>query len=175
MDVTVTTALTTIPNRTPVYSNANSNSKSSDTNLNTEEIQQIQRLKARDREVRAHEAAHIAAGAGLIRGGASFSYQRGPDGIQYATGGEVSIDTSKVANNPEATIQKAAQIRSAALAPAQPSAQDRNVAAKAAQLAIEARAELNQQRNNSDDNHNSFLVQPSNTESSSGNLFDSIT
>lgn len=112
-----------------------------------QEQQQIQKLKARDRVVRAHEAAHVAAGAGIVRGGATFSFQRGPDGIQYAIGGEVKIDTSEVAGDPEATLQKAEQIRAAALAPAQPSATDQSIAAKAAQMAVEARAEINQLRN----------------------------
>jgi hypothetical protein len=112
----------------------------------SQEQSEIAKLKARDRVVRAHEAAHIAAGAGIVKGGASFSFQRGPDGVQYAIGGEVQIDTSTVAGNPEATLQKAQKIRAAALAPAQPSSTDRAVAANAAQMAIEARAEINQQR-----------------------------
>lgn len=95
-------------------------------------------LRHRDREVRNHEQAHIAASGGLLRGGASFSYQRGSDGKLYAVGGEVRIDTSPVPENPKATIQKAQQIRAAALAPANPSAQDRAVAASA--NAIEATA-----------------------------------
>ena len=45
------------------------------------------------------------------------------------------------------TLQKAIQIQAAALAPAQPSSQDRSIAAQAAQLAVEARAEITQQRN----------------------------
>ncbi len=170
MNITVTASLTTVtPQRQSSSLNA-TNSTKTDSN-NAEELRQIQQLKARDREVRAHEAAHVAAGAGLIRGGTNFTYQRGPDGVQYAVGGEVNIDTSKVANNPQATIQKAQQIRSAALAPAQPSSQDRNVAAKAAQLAIEARAELNQQQNN-DDKSKSFSAVRSNSTSSYGDLFD---
>ena len=44
--------------------------------------------------------------------------------------------------DPEATLQKALQLKRAALAPAQPSQQDRRVAANAQQLAIEARADL---------------------------------
>jgi len=65
--------------------------------------------------------------------------------VQYAVGGEVSIDTSKVSGDPVATLQKAQQIQAAALAPVQPSSQDRNVAARAAQMAVEARAEISKQ------------------------------
>ena len=56
---------------------------------------QVKKLKQRDREVRAHEQAHMAAGAGIVKGGASFTFQRGPDGQMYAVGGEIKIDTSK--------------------------------------------------------------------------------
>jgi len=111
----------------------------------TEEFQALEQLKARDREVRAHEQAHLAAAGGLVRGGMAFSYQRGPDGRLYAIGGEVNIDTSMVAGDPQATLLKAQQIQRAALAPAQPSGQDRAVAAQAAQMAIEARLELARQ------------------------------
>jgi hypothetical protein len=110
--------------------------------LTEEEQAQVEKLKARDREVRVHEAAHQAAAGGLATGGATFTYQRGPDGVSYAIGGEVNVDTSPVSGDPEATLRKAETIRRAALAPAEPSGQDRQVAAKAAQMAAEARAEL---------------------------------
>lgn len=110
-----------------------------DTQLSQEAKREVQKLQARDREVRAHEAAHKAAGGGLIRGGASYSHQRGPDGKLYAIGGEVSIDTGAVSGDPQATLQKANQISSAALAPAQPSSADQAVAAAAAMMAAEAR------------------------------------
>jgi len=105
------------------------------------ELQQIRKLAERDREVRAHEQAHQAVG-GQYAGAMSLTYERGPDGKNYAVGGEVPIDTSKVANDPEATLDKAETIRRAALAPAEPSSQDRRVAAQAVQMAVEARAEI---------------------------------
>lgn len=127
-----------------------SNNSNTDDEISAEfskqEIKQLQQLKQRDREVRIHEAAHVAAGSGLVRGGAHFSFERGPDGAQYAVAGSVKIDTSGVAGNPEATLQKATQIQAAALAPAHPSSQDRAIAAKAAQMAVKARAEIVQQR-----------------------------
>ena len=101
----------------------------------------LQALAARDRAVRAHEAAHKAAG-GALTGPIRFEYQSGPDGKRYAVGGEVSIDTSEVAGDPNATLLKANRIRSAALAPVDPSAQDRAVAAQAVQMATEARREI---------------------------------
>lgn len=94
-----------------------------------EQLRLIAELQARDREVRAHESAHKAVG-GSLAGGMSFSYQTGPDGRRYAVGGEVSIDTGGE-RDPQATIAKMRQVIAAALAPAQPSAQDRAVAAAA--------------------------------------------
>lgn len=101
----------------------------------------LAQLVQTDRLVRAHEQAHLAAGAGLVRGGASFSYTTGPDDRRYAVGGEVSIDASP-ASTPQETIAKARQIRAAALAPAQPSAQDQSVAASAARMENEALLEI---------------------------------
>lgn len=99
--------------------------------LSEEELRKIQQLRERDREVRAHEQAHIAAGGRYVRGPAHYEYERGPDGRLYAVGGEVSLDISPVPDDPEATIEKMRVIKQAALAPAQPSAQDRLVAARA--------------------------------------------
>ncbi len=107
-----------------------------------EDAKQLQALKQRDREVRAHEQAHAAAGGRYVLGGPSFSYQRGPDGRQYAVGGEVQIDTAPVAGDPQATLQKMQQVQRAAMAPSEPSTQDRRVAAQAAAAAAKARSEL---------------------------------
>jgi len=127
-----------------------SNTDSEDKQAIKEQQQQdtsiVRQLRARDREVRAHEAAHVAAGGSLVRGGPSFTYQTGPDGRSYAIGGEVQIDASGVANDPQATLAKSNQIRAAALAPANPSAQDLRVAANANQLASRARVDIAIQR-----------------------------
>lgn len=109
--------------------------------LSEEELRTLTDLKARDREVRAHESAHQAVG-GQYAGSISYVYERGPDGAQYAVGGEVSIDVSPVAGDPQATIEKMRVVRSAALAPAQPSGQDRAVAAEAMQQMLQAQSEL---------------------------------
>ena len=114
--------------------------------LTEEEQQQVQELKQRDREVRQHEQAHVSAGGQYVRGGASYEYTTGPDRKRYATGGEVSIDTSEVPDNPEATIRKAQVVYRAALAPAEPSGQDRRVASEAKQLESEARRDLAEER-----------------------------
>lgn len=105
----------------------------------------IAALAASDRKVRAHEAAHIAAAQGLAVSGASFTYTTGPDGKRYAVGGEVSIDASP-ANTPTETLLKAASIRRAALAPVDPSAQDRAVAAMADRMGADARLALSREQ-----------------------------
>lgn len=105
---------------------------------------EITELAARDREVRAHEQAHVAVG-GQYASGARYQYERGPDGVNYAVSGEVSIDVSKAAT-PEATIVKAQTVRRAALAPAEPSPQDLRVAAQATLLENQARKELAMER-----------------------------
>lgn len=122
-------------------------SSSSNKQLTEEEQKQIDELKARDREVKTHEQAHIAAGGSYVKGGATYDYQTGPDGKQYAVGGSVNIDTSPVDGDPEATIAKAQVVIKAALAPAEPSGQDQKVASAARQMMSEARKELTSQNN----------------------------
>lgn len=117
------------------------NISKADQQYTEEELALIAELKRRDREVRAHEQAHRAA-AGPYASAPSFTYQKGPDGKNYAVGGEVQIDTSPIPGDPEATKRKADQIRAAATAPATPSAQDRAVAADAASMAIKAQMEI---------------------------------
>ena len=114
--------------------------------LSEEEAAQVDELEKRDREVRQHEQAHLAAAGPYARGGASYTYQSGPDGKRYAVGGEVQIDTAPVPNDPQATISKMQVVRRAALAPAEPSGQDRKVAAEASQKEQQARAELTAKR-----------------------------
>jgi hypothetical protein len=109
--------------------------------LTQEERGEVDQLKVRDREVRQHEQAHMAAAGPYASGGPSFEYTRGPDGKRYAVGGEVQIDTSRE-SEPEATIRKAQQIYRAALAPADPSSQDRSVASSAKKMEMAARQEL---------------------------------
>ncbi len=124
---------------------ANTPDKSAQTGqLSEQEAAQLRQLKARDREVRQHEQAHLAAAGGLATSGTSFTYQKGPDGINYAVGGEVSISTSP-GRTPEETLQRAQTIRAAALAPDDPSGADRAIAAQASQMEQKARMEIAQQ------------------------------
>jgi hypothetical protein len=119
----------------------------------TEEQQEISNLEARDQEVRTHEQAHAAAG-GQYAGSPQYEYTTGPDNKRYVTDGEVSIDISEL-NSPEETLRKMQQVRAAALAPAEPSAQDLKVAAEATQKSFEARSEI------AEDNATTSSVSPS--------------
>lgn len=111
--------------------------------LTPDEKQQVEKLAARDAEVRTHEMAHLAAAGSLAMGGPNYVYQTGPDGKNYAIGGSVKIDTSP-GRTPEETLRKSQQIRAAALAPSDPSPQDLKVAASAASMGIEAQSKSNE-------------------------------
>lgn len=113
--------------------------------LSKEELAALTKLQKRDKEVRAHEQAHMAAAGKYSTGGPSFTYQKGPDGNSYAIGGEVGVDMSKE-SDPNATIQKMRAVKRAALAPASPSSVDRQVAAQASVKESQARKELAQEQ-----------------------------
>lgn len=100
------------------------------------------KLEQVDAEVRAHEAAHLAALGAAAGGGASYSYVIGPDGERYAVGGSVPAATRSVPGDPEATIRKAKILIQAAYAVALPSSADIRVAAAAYRMEMEAQKEL---------------------------------
>ncbi len=146
--------------------------------LSIEARRVVQRMKATDRKIRAHEQAHVSAAGAYARGGPSFSYQTGPDGMKYAVGGEVSIDTSTIPGDPEATIRKAQVIRAAALAPANPSGQDRSVAAAASKMEAHARQELRKKQTVQEQDEQpgeEYGDKPSSVDRAAvGSLFDAI-
>ncbi|MBB4265350.1 putative metalloprotease CJM1_0395 family protein [Roseospira visakhapatnamensis] len=113
----------------------------SPTDLTPEELAEVRRLQAIDRQVRAHEAAHKAAGAG-VTGPATFTYVTGPDGRQYAVAGEVAITVNASPANPEQAVEQLEQVKRAALAPADPSPADRAAAAAADAALTQAEAEV---------------------------------
>lgn len=125
--------------RVPGQSANGGNDNNAPGQLSAEEQGVVDELRARDREVRAHEQAHKNVG-GRYAGAISYVYQKGPDGQQYAVGGEVPIDVSPEAT-PEATVAKMRVVIAAALAPAEPSPQDRAVAQLAQTQLVEASAD----------------------------------
>lgn len=138
--------------------------------LSEDEQREVAELAKRDREVRSHEQAHMAAAGSLAKGGPTYEYKRGPDGKQYATSGEVQIDSQPTSGNPEAAIAKAQQIRRAALAPADPSGQDRAVAAQAAAMERDARAKLAKKTDTTESSPTPQATQSSQPDSSRGIL-----
>jgi len=118
--------------------------KTTDTNsskeLTDQEKKNLEELKKTDREVKAHEQAHMSAASGIVTGAPQYNYEKGPDGKNYAVSGEVDIRVSEE-QDPEETIKKAEQVKKAALAPAEPSDQDRRVAQQADQMIQNAKAE----------------------------------
>jgi hypothetical protein len=146
-------------NHIPEYKKVEENSTEAlNAALPPEEQQKLQHLNSRDQEVKTHEQAHLSAAGSLALGGASFSFEKGSDGVNYAVGGEVSIDTSAVPGDPAATLKKAETIRRAAMAPANPSAQDRAVASQASAMANKARAEQFQENQKLSDNGEETLA-----------------
>lgn len=112
--------------------------------LSEADIKNVRELAAVDREVRAHEAAHAAVG-GNLAGTPSFRFITGPDGQRYAVGGEVPIELQQ-SKDPQVTLRNAEQVHAAALAPAQPSGQDLQVAAAASQVIANAQLQIAAQR-----------------------------
>lgn len=107
------------------------------------EVDLVRELASLDREVRAHELAHKSVG-GQHTGAMTFTFEFGPDGKRYAVAGEVPINVGRVMGDPEATLQKAEQVHRAALAPAEPSIQDRRVAVLASQMVLDAQVDIRQ-------------------------------
>lgn len=142
--------------------------------LNPQEEKQVRELKARDREVRAHEQAHATVG-GPYAGSPQYQYTTGPDGKRYAIGGEVPIDASAVPNNPDATIRKMDIVIRAALAPAEPSAQDKQVAQQAQQTRLQAQIEKRQIQKQEQDAQNGSENSPASAANSLDALINAIS
>ena len=113
--------------------------------LSPQELRQLEQLKQTDRAVRQHEMAHQIAG-GPYTGSANYDYEIGPDGQRYAVAGRVSVDYGPVTGDPRATIEKMQTVIAAALAPADPSPTDYQIAARARQNLLEAQLDLSQQQ-----------------------------
>ena len=152
---------------------ASSATTNGDAKLTEAQQEQLLKLKNRDQQVRNHEQAHLSAAGPYAAGGASFTYQRGPDGKSYAIGGEVPIDVSN-ADTPQATLQKMATIEKAALAPADPSGADHRIAAEAEAKATKARMEIakEQQQKLQGDSTDTTGTGTRNTNGSSGSSSD---
>jgi hypothetical protein len=121
---------------TPVHQSAGT---ADPVRLSAQEQAQVDQLKARDAAVRQREQAHLAAAGGL--GAASYTYQRGPNGVNYAVAGQVQLNTA-AGRTPQETIARARTVEAAALAPDDPSGADSVALSQAQQQERAARAEL---------------------------------
>lgn len=167
-------------NEAPDDENKDDSSESSFQDKDIQQEQIINELQRRDKEVRSHELAHAAVG-GSFTGAPNYSFETGPDGQKYAVSGEVSVDLSTVAGNPTATIAKMQKVHAAALAPANPSSQDTQVAASAIQIILQAQSELQIQESDTakmaDDDENSSAIdsgQRGDNQSDNGDSFDAF-
>ena len=113
--------------------------------LSEDEKHLVLDLQSRDAEVKAHEAAHQSGGA--TTGGATFTYQQGPDGKMYAIGGEVSV-SFQTGSTPQKTIANAQAVIASALAPADPSGQDMAIASSAMVMIMKAQQQLSKETQN---------------------------
>jgi hypothetical protein len=110
-----------------------------------QELKLLEQLKQTDRAVRQHEMAHQVTG-GRYTGSARYDYEIGPDGQRYAVAGRVSVDYGPITGDPKATVEKMQTVIAAALAPADPSPTDYQIAARARQNLLAAQLELSQQQ-----------------------------
>ncbi|MGE5390045.1 MAG: putative metalloprotease CJM1_0395 family protein [Deltaproteobacteria bacterium] len=117
----------------------------------------VGKMEKTEQQVTAHEQAHKAA-AGQYAGPISYDYVTGPDGRRYVVSGDVPINAPQ-GKTPEETIQIMERVKRAALAPADPSAQDIAVAAQAAQMQQAARNEIVKE-SNGDYQNNHFTSFP---------------
>ena len=97
---------------------------------------------SRDREVRAHENAHLSTLGPYAASGIVYDTLAGASGDTIAVGGHIAVDLAEVPGDPEATIRKARTVLNAAQAPGDPSAADMQVAARAYRLMQQAQSEL---------------------------------
>jgi hypothetical protein len=129
-------------NQTKKNQEQESNTTKDPTQLTTDEKAQLSELKAVDTRVKAHEAAHQSGPA--ASGGASFTYQKGPDGVMYAVGGEVPVRI-ETGSTPQESIMNLQGVIATALAPADPSPQDISIASKARVMLMKAQQEFAQE------------------------------
>lgn len=108
--------------------------------LTQQEMAEVAKLAARDRDVRAHEQAHLAA-AGALASGIEYDYEMGPDGKMYAVGGKVTISIPP-GLNAEQKLAVAREIRAAAEAPTDPSSEDMAAASQASRMEVDAEQEI---------------------------------
>lgn len=166
---TVTTTTTTT---TSTSTSTETSSIGTDKDKLTDDQQrQVEKLKERDKEVKTHEQAHLSAAGGLNASAPTYTYQTGPDGKQYAIGGEVSISFTP-SGDPQKNLQEAEAMRNAALAPADPSSQDRSVAQEAEKMIAQAQQEILQEKQGS--SNSTATTKPENGQTTTQTTTDTV-
>ncbi len=112
--------------------------------LSRKEQQAVRELQVRDRQVRAHEQAHVAASGRIAVSAPHYEFETGPDGRQYVVGGSVNYNMP-ASGSAEDKLLLAQQLRRMAMAPADPSPKDRATAAKATGKEARARQEIREE------------------------------
>lgn len=133
-----------------LYNTEQSTQSESDNELSQKEQQEISQLKITDAKVRAHEHAHKSTAAGLTTSGPNYEYETGPDGQKYAVAGDVNVGYQH-SSDPRVNLRNAQKLKAAALAPAEPSSQDRSVARKADMEIAKAQQEIREEENKQTD------------------------
>ncbi len=85
----------------------------------------LEKFKSMDSNIRSHEQAH--ASSGTTTTPIQYSYQVGPDGKMYATGGHVRLDTS-IPSDPKSAAIKLDQIKRSATSSVDSSSADMSIA-----------------------------------------------
>ena len=114
--------------------------------------QVLQKLKAKDQQIKSHEQTHSAL-SGANSSNPHYNYQVGPDGKMYAVGGSVTMDTSiKIdPNNQNSTsnaLLKLDQLQKATSSVDEPSSADMSIATKANFMKIRLQMQTQDEQNN---------------------------
>ncbi len=107
-----------------------------DAELSDSERAALDRLRQRDQQVRQEEQAHAAI-AGDLAGPISYTYQRGPDGRNYAVGGSVPLRV-QTSGDPDEAARVGARLAAAAHGAVNPSGADLSAARRGYALQSQA-------------------------------------
>ena len=108
--------------------------------ISGDQSKEVEDLKRKDKEIREHEQSHLQSG-GSYAHAPQYVYKTGPDGNKYVVEGKTQI-VFQEGDSPEDTIKIAHTIMKAALAPKEPSNEDRRVMAEALRMEQRAKQEL---------------------------------
>lgn len=114
---------------------------------NEKELSEDKEELVKDLENRDTQPHHVAAAAGYVRGRIHYEFQTGPDGLKYAIGNHVELDTSAIPNESEKTIQEPQVIRQTLLAGGEASSSDIELASAASSMEHQVGIEILEESN----------------------------